>query len=182
MSEDNNNGRKPLTLKPRPGGSISSGTVKQSFSHGRTKTVVVETKRSRPHGPSAGNLAAPSARENRVFEPPARAAAPQGARPAAQPTDGLSAEERAARERVIAAARARQAQEEADRRAHEERARAEADTARAAQPPASTPAPEVAASPAPAPAAAPVQAEAPAPAPAPPVEAPAAAQIGRAHV
>ena len=106
MSENDNNGRKPLTLKPRPGGSISSGTVKQSFSHGRTKTVVVETKRSRPHGPPAGNLAAPSARENRVFEPPARPAAPQGgARPAAQPNDGLSAEERAARQRVIEAAR-----------------------------------------------------------------------------
>ena len=37
--------RAPLTLKPRPGGSVSSGTVKQSFSHGRSKTVVVETKR-----------------------------------------------------------------------------------------------------------------------------------------
>src|SRR3954466_5330055 len=173
MSENDNNGRKPLTLKPRPGGSISSGTVKQSFSHGRTKTVVVETKRSRPHGPSAGNLAAPSARENRVFEPPARPAPPQGARPAAAPSDGLSAEERAARERVIAAARARQAQEEADRRAREDRARAEAEAARAAQA-ASARAPEAAAAPPPAPAAAPVQAEAPAPAPAPapPTEAP----------
>ena len=111
MSENDNNGRKPLTLKPRPGGSISSGTVKQSFSHGRTKTVVVETKRSRPHGPPAGNLAAPSARENRVFEPAPRAAPPAGQRPAAQPNDGLSAEERAARQRVIEAARAQQALE-----------------------------------------------------------------------
>src|SRR3954471_19713422 len=98
MSEDNNNGRKPLTLKPRQGGSISSGTVKQSFSHGRTKTVVVETKRSRPHGAPAGNLAAPSNAERRVFDPP-RPAPPQGGRPAApQPNDGLSPEERAARQ------------------------------------------------------------------------------------
>src|SRR5689334_23810474 len=116
MSEDNNNGRKPLTLKPRTGGSVSSGTVKQSFSHGRTKTVVVETKRSRPHGPPAGNLAAPSARENRVFEPPARPAGPQGGPRPAAPNDGLSAEERAARQRVIEAARAQQAQD-AERRA-----------------------------------------------------------------
>ncbi len=37
--------RAPLSLKPRPTGSVSTGTVRQSFSHGRTKTVVVETKR-----------------------------------------------------------------------------------------------------------------------------------------
>ncbi|MBX3485918.1 IF-2-associated domain-containing protein, partial [Phenylobacterium sp.] len=99
MSENDNNGRKPLTLKPRPGGSVSSGTVKQSFSHGRTKTVVVETKRSRPHAPGGGNLAAPSNAERRVFEPQRPSGPPQGQRPAA-PGDGLSAEERAARERV----------------------------------------------------------------------------------
>ena len=91
MSEDNNNGRKPLTLKPRTGGSVSSGTVKQSFSHGRTKTVVVETKRARPHGTPGGNLAAPSARENRVFEPAPRPAAPQpGQRPAPQPQEPVA--------------------------------------------------------------------------------------------
>jgi len=129
MSEDNNNGRKPLTLKPRTGGSVSSGTVKQSFSHGRTKTVVVETKRARPHNAPGGNLAAPSNAERRVFEPQRPAAPPQGQgqRPAPQPNDGLSAEERAARQRVIEAARAQQAQQEADRRAREERARAEAE-------------------------------------------------------
>jgi len=44
----------PLTLKPRSG-AVSAGTVKQSFSHGRSKTVVVETKRRRVDGPrSAG--------------------------------------------------------------------------------------------------------------------------------
>lgn len=127
MSDENNNGRKPLTLKPRTGGSVSSGTVKQSFSHGRTKTVVVETKRARPHGAGPGNLAAPSAAERRVFEPPARPAAPQGGqRPAPQPNDGLSPEERAARQRVIEAARVQQAQQEAERAAAQERARATA--------------------------------------------------------
>ena len=70
MSDENNNGRnpapggrQPLTLKPRGAGSVSAGTVKQSFSHGRTKTVVVETKRARTHGGTGGNLAAPSAAE-----------------------------------------------------------------------------------------------------------------------
>ncbi|MBL8772924.1 MAG: IF-2-associated domain-containing protein, partial [Phenylobacterium sp.] len=133
MSENDNNGRKPLTLKPRPGGSISSGTVKQSFSHGRTKTVVVETKRARPHAPPGGNLAAPSAAERRVFEPaPRPAAPPQGQRPTG-PGDGLSAEERAARQRVIEQAQAQRAQQEAERRAREERERAAAEAARAAQ-------------------------------------------------
>ena len=90
MSENDNNGRKPLTLKPRTGGAVSSGTVKQSFSHGRTKTVVVETKRARPHAPAGGNLAAPSARENRVFEPQRPAPPPQGGPRPAIPGDGNS--------------------------------------------------------------------------------------------
>ena len=85
MSDENNNGRnppppggrQPLTLKPRGAGSVSAGTVKQSFSHGRSKTVVVETKRVRPHVPAAGNLAGPSAAERRQFEP--RPAAPSDA-------------------------------------------------------------------------------------------------------
>ncbi|MDP3750214.1 MAG: translation initiation factor IF-2 associated domain-containing protein, partial [Phenylobacterium sp.] len=43
MSDENDNGRAPggrapLTLKPRGAGSVSAGTVKQSFSHGRSKT------------------------------------------------------------------------------------------------------------------------------------------------
>ena len=60
MTDENENRptRAPLTLKPRLGGSVSTGTVKQSFSHGRTKTVVVETKRPRVGAPA--NLAAPS--------------------------------------------------------------------------------------------------------------------------
>src|SRR5580765_6984300 len=106
MSDENNNGRtpapggrQPLTLKPRGAGSVSAGTVKQSFSHGRSKTVVVETKRARTHLPGGGgNLAAPSSAEQRRFEP--RPPAPTPGRPAA-PGDGLSAEERAARQRVI---------------------------------------------------------------------------------
>src|SRR3954454_13054692 len=37
--------RAPLSLKPRQAGSVSTGTVRQRFSHGRSKTVVGETKR-----------------------------------------------------------------------------------------------------------------------------------------
>ncbi|MDB5448152.1 MAG: infB, partial [Phenylobacterium sp.] len=107
MSDENNNGRnsapggrQPLTLKPRGGGSVSAGTVKQSFSHGRSKTVVVETKRPRTHAPGGGNLAAPSSAEKRVFDN----RAPQApARQQGSAGDGLSAEERAARARAAEA-------------------------------------------------------------------------------
>src|SRR3954463_780093 len=106
MSDENNNGRssapggrQPLTLKPRGAGSASAGTVRQSFSHGRSKTVVVETKRPRTHTAPAGNLAAPSSAERRVQETraPQSPSAPRGS----APNDGLSAEERAARQRAI---------------------------------------------------------------------------------
>ena len=62
-----------------------------------TKTVVVETKRARPHTAPGGNLAAPSNAERRVFEPP-RPAAPA---PAAEPE--VSAPEAAALEAEMTA-------------------------------------------------------------------------------
>ena len=125
MSDENDNGRpntpRPsLTLKPRAG-SVSAGVVKQSFSHGRSKTVVVETKRVRAHAPGAStNLAGPSAAEKRsTFEP--RPAAPRPAGPApVDPAGNLSPEEMRARQRAIDAAREAQ-----ERQAAAARARAE---------------------------------------------------------
>jgi len=53
MSDQNNNdGKKTLSIKGGP------GTVKQSFSHGRTKSVVVETKRRKVAIPKPGSTAA----------------------------------------------------------------------------------------------------------------------------
>ena len=52
MSDSNDTkttGRKPLTVSRK-----SSGTVKQSFSHGRSKQVVVETKKRRAVAPGSG--------------------------------------------------------------------------------------------------------------------------------
>jgi translation initiation factor IF-2 len=199
MSDENNNGRnsapggrQPLTLKPRGAGSVSAGTVKQSFSHGRSKTVVVETKRPRTHAPGGGNLAAPSSAEKRVFDNrgPSAPAQPRGPQGGAGDTSGLSAEERAARQRAIELARQQQERQAAERRAREERARAEAEAAAAAaraaaaaqaQAQAAAQAPAAPAAPAPAPApaapqapaAAAPQAPAPqAPPPAPRAEAP----------
>ncbi len=176
MSDENNNGRnapppggrQPLTLKPRGAGSVSAGTVKQSFSHGRSKTVVVETKRARTHLPGGGNMAAPSSAEKRLFEP-RPAPAPVPARPAGAPIDGLSAEERAARQRAIELAQERQASE---RTAAEARARAA--VAAAAPAPTPVPAPQAPVAEVPAPVLAPVV-EAVAAAPATVTPAPAAA-------
>jgi len=184
MTDENENRptRAPLTLKPRAGTSVSTGTVKQSFSHGRSKTVVVETKRARVGAPA--NLAAPSPAEKR---PPAfdvRGPAPSRPAPGAQPADahGLSDDERQRRQKVAAEFAARQA---AERAAAEARVRdvaavrAREEAARAAQ--GQEVAKAEAAAPAPAerdpaaeatPAQAPVRAEAPEPRSEPQSEAP----------
>src|SRR5471032_614614 len=154
MTDENENrpGRAPLTLKPRTGSSVSTGTVKQSFSHGRSKTVVVETKRPRIGTPPPVNLAAPSPSEKR---PPAfDVRGPQARGPgASQPGDAhrLSEDERLRRQ-TVAAEFARQ---QAERAAAEERAR---QAAAAANPRETDAAPVAAAAPAPE-----VLAEAPAP-------------------
>jgi translation initiation factor IF-2 len=166
MSDENNNGRPPaqggrppLTLKPRGAGSVSAGTVKQSFSHGRSKTVVVETKRARAHTGAGGNLAAPSSAEKRVFDPRPQSQPSRSSRPS--DGSGLSQEELQARQRAIELARERDRQQ-AESAAAETRARADADAAAHAA--------QVAVeAPAPAPAPAPVVAE---PTPAPVAEAP----------
>jgi len=211
MSDENDNGRTPprpsLTLKPRAG-SVSAGVVKQSFSHGRSKTVVVETKRVRTHAPGGGaNLAGPSNAEKR-YEPARPApAAPRPASSPVDPTGNLSAEEMRARQRAIDAAREAQERQAAQvAEAARKQAADQAQARAAAQPAAPTPtpapqadapkpaapvaaAPVVAAAPTPAPAA-PVQAAAPvapvakaptpaAPAPSPAPSAPAAAQPGQ---
>ena len=170
MSDENENGRPgnrpPMTLKPRQG-SVSAGVVKQSFSHGRTKTVVVETKRTRPHAPATGNLAAPSSAERRHDAPPPRPQQSQGGGNAPSgggSAGGLSQEELRARQRVVDAARENQARQAADQAADAARARAAQEAAQR-EAAAKAAAERAAAAPAPAPVA---QAPAPAPAPAAP--------------
>jgi translation initiation factor IF-2 len=162
-------GRAPLTLKPRTGGAVSSGMVKQSFSHGRSKTVVVETKRRRVDAPAPVAERRPAPTEARPSAPGAQTPVrqqPGGAAPIGGALRGLSEDERRARQRVIEEA-ARVAQ---DRAAQE---RAAADHARP-QPAVSPPA-----APAPSPAPAPVAAT---PAPAAAAAAPAPAPVAPAPV
>ncbi|NNF24251.1 MAG: translation initiation factor IF-2 [Rhodobacteraceae bacterium] len=109
-----NDGKKTLGLRGGP----RSGQVKQSFSHGRTKNVVVETKRKRVvvPKPGAAATAAPAAA-------PKKSAAPAGGDPSKRPA-GISDAELERRMKALAAAKAQEA-EDVVRRATEERERAE---------------------------------------------------------
>ena len=140
MTDNNDKDRKPegsrpaggtLTLK-RP--SIEQSKVKQSFGAGRSKTVVVETKRKRfgddkpaaPLEPKTPPRAAPV-----TPAPPSNTQTPAAPKP--QPTQRsgvvlrtLTAEEKEARDRALAGARVREAEdrkrqeEDAKRRAEQE--------------------------------------------------------------
>ncbi len=123
---------KTLSLKPR----VETGTVRQSFPHGRTKQVVVEKRGKRRIGGDA-----PVTETARAPEPVAAKAAPAAkaplGRPAASPPAAprnasgvvlrtLTEDEHAARVSALADARAREveerriAEEEAKRRASRE--------------------------------------------------------------
>ena len=70
---------KTLSLK-RP---VEQGTVRQSFSHGRSKSVVVETVKRRPAAaPTGGKDEKPA-----VSQAAAPAAAPKAAAPASKPSN-----------------------------------------------------------------------------------------------
>ncbi|RMD89119.1 MAG: translation initiation factor IF-2 [Alphaproteobacteria bacterium] len=134
-------GKKTLGLRGGP----RSGSVKQSFSHGRTKNVVVETKRKRVVVPKPGvgkpTIESTSSASGRAEVPPSQRSAQQGWKPTpkamtprgAKPVKagdgskrpaGITDAELERRMKALAAARAREA-EEAARREAEERARAE---------------------------------------------------------
>ena len=145
MTDNNDKDRKTDSSRPAGGTltlkrpSIEQSKVKQSFGAGRSKTVVVETKRKRfdDHKP-AGTPEARPAFQQTAAKPAApqapRPAAPSGAqapRPASAQRSGvvlrtLTAEEKEARDRALAGARVREAEdrkrqeEEAVRRAEQE--------------------------------------------------------------
>ncbi|WP_411903289.1 translation initiation factor IF-2 [Methylorubrum thiocyanatum] len=128
MSDTNNPGdktqtrapSKPLTLK-RP---VEQGTVRQSFSHGRSKSVVVETVKRRTIGAAPGTVAprepvaAPPPRPASVAPAPAAPARPAGRSASGVVLRTLSEQERDARAAALA---------DAQRREAEARARAEAE-------------------------------------------------------
>ncbi|HEV2300979.1 MAG TPA: translation initiation factor IF-2 [Stellaceae bacterium] len=138
MSDTNEQEQKrPLTLARTSGRlelrkPIETGQVRQSFSHGRSKTVTVEVRKKRTVLPGPAETARPEA-------PPATAREQTEARPAAEPVRrpvviprALTAEERAGRVRALQDARKADedsrrlaALAEADRRRQEEERAAE---------------------------------------------------------
>ncbi|MGA1026250.1 MAG: translation initiation factor IF-2 [Lutimaribacter sp.] len=105
-----NDGKKTLGVRGGP----RSGNVKQSFSHGRTKNVVVETKRKRVVVPKPGAAAKPTGA--------AGGHGPAGD-PARRPA-GISDAEMERRLKALQVAKSREV-EEAAQRAADEKARAE---------------------------------------------------------
>ena len=95
--------RKPLTLQR----TVESGQVRQNFSHGRSKAVVVEKKKTRKLAGSEPVVEKPVAAAPVAAEPVAPREAPKPAEPARQPQGGLSVGEQDARARALAAARVR---------------------------------------------------------------------------
>jgi len=138
MSDANEQEQKrPLTLS-RSGGrlelrkSVEMGQVRQSFSHGRSKTVTVEVRKKRTIGPTPES--------GRVEPPPVvaldqastRALTQEATRPPVTIPRALTAEEKAGRVRAVhdarkadEEARRRAAVAEADRRRQEEEQAAE---------------------------------------------------------
>lgn len=146
MSDTNNPGdktaergpRKPLSLK-RP---IEQGVVRQSFSHGRTKQVMVETvKRRVGAAPAAPARDAAPAPRPAATTRPAPGAGNTAPRPPQRPAAGgmvlrtLSEQESAARAAALADAQRREAdaRRKADEDAAAARAAAEAEARRKAE-------------------------------------------------
>src|SRR5580693_9115518 len=133
---------KTLTLKR---GGVEQGVVRQSFSHGRSKAVVVEKVKRRIGGPGEAR-AEPPAASDRSAAAPKRAAPPMTAKaPAAVPAAPagpaaaksgvvlrtLTEEERSARAQALAGAQLREHEERerAEQEAHVRRSREESERA-----------------------------------------------------
>ncbi len=101
MSEPNNVGEKTLTVSPKTTLSlkrpVEQGTVRQSFSHGRTKQVVVEKVKRRVLGPGEA-----PAREAALARPATAALAP-GA-PVVAPRSAVAAQPSPVQSRAVPAA------------------------------------------------------------------------------
>ncbi|WP_120498422.1 translation initiation factor IF-2 [Kiloniella sp. EL199] len=138
-SKDTSKSKKPLTLS-RPNTlelkkTVETGQVKQSFSHGRSKSVTVEVKRSRTfERGESGRMAEvttpePNLTEGQKPEKKASAAPKKASKPASS-HDDLTNAEKAKRMQVLAAAR--EAEESKKQAAEEERKRQKAEAKRKA--------------------------------------------------
>jgi translation initiation factor IF-2 len=119
--QDSNKGR--LSLRPAArlelGRTVDAGSVRQTFSHGRSKVVQVEVRKKRAGAPAtpAAAAGAPSATPGNI------AITSRGTAPAARPAPGagraLTAAELAARQRALVEQQRDSARREAERREQE---------------------------------------------------------------
>jgi translation initiation factor IF-2 len=123
-SNDQDGGKGRLSLRPAGrlelGRTVDAGSVRQSFSHGRSKVVQVEVRKTRTP-PVARN---PSAAAGAPTPPPVGLApAPRAPLPGAKPAPGahraLTATEQAARQRALVEQQRDAAKREAERREQE---------------------------------------------------------------
>ncbi|MEZ5810460.1 MAG: translation initiation factor IF-2 [Rhizobiaceae bacterium] len=122
--------KKTLTLK-RSG--VEQGTVRQNFSHGRSKSVVVETKKRKFTKPGEAEAAPQVVLRKRAASPapaPQQPARPKPAETTGMVLNELSNEEMEARRRALEGAKVREV-EERERAAIEAKRRAEEDERRA---------------------------------------------------
>jgi len=121
-SNDQDGGKGRLSLRPAGrlelGRTVDAGTVRQSFSHGRSKSVQVEVRKTR------APVSKPSAAAGAPTPPPAGAApAVRGPAPTGRPAPGvgraLTATELAARQRALVEQQRDAAKREAERREQE---------------------------------------------------------------
>ncbi len=120
-------GRKTMSLNVKR--TVEQGHIRQNFSHGRSKSVLVETKRKRavPSGPLTEEpqpKPAPQKAEHRAFQNPAHESTPADKRPQ-KVLRQLSAGEVDARARALTEARKREDVEHREREIEEARLREE---------------------------------------------------------
>jgi len=127
-SNDQDGGKGRLSLRPAGrlelGRTVDAGSVRQSFSHGRSKVVQVEVRKKRAPVPGAPAQGAPGSAQ--APAPAASAAQTATPRPAAQPARpapgagrALTATELAARQRALVEQQRDAARREAERREQE---------------------------------------------------------------
>ncbi|MBV9736377.1 MAG: translation initiation factor IF-2 [Acidisphaera sp.] len=120
MSEGNDQDTKGrLSLRPAGrlelGRTVDAGSVRQSFSHGRSKVVQVEVRKKRTAGAPAASPATPG----QAGQPPAPRGPALGGRPAPSTGRSLTATELAARQRALVEQQREAARREAERREQE---------------------------------------------------------------
>ena len=110
-------GSRTMTLNLKR--TVDAGHVRQNFSHGRSKSVLVEKKKKRTITTARDKSEAEAAAPQEAQTP---ASEPAKAKPSGDAIRKLSAEEQSARERALSEAKTRDAEEQ-ERRAREEEER-----------------------------------------------------------